>query len=98
VSTLSQRIKGPWTWDKRAREALLPILGEEVTDKFIEETKTGGGWAHGQTIKVPSGKAEEVAKALYAVHPDEGYSASYSVQAKGDDAVVIHSRPWDMVT
>ena len=89
---------GPWIWYERAREALLTILGEETIDGFIKEAKKGNEQGHDRIIKVPSGKAEKVAMALNAVTPDRKYPASYSVLAKGDDTVIIRSRPWNIVT
>ena len=84
----------PWTWDTRAREALLPILGEKETKRVMERIK-GGGSAYGTTFRVAPGKNEAVAEALSATYPDDGYCASYSAIAKGRLTVTVSSRSWD---
>ncbi len=80
---------GPWTWDQRAKEALLPVLGPAATERAMKEVK-GCQSAH---FYVPKGRAFEAAQALSATQPDPGYCAAYSVRAISTTRIVLSAVP-----
>ena len=82
-----------FSWEALAKEALLPILGEKKTKKFLKRIGNIKDADGRSEYSVPDGKAKEIARALALVHPEQGYDQSwYLVFAKDDNHIVLYPR------